>query len=148
MCRIKEVKISEKVYDNKGNILKSGGIITKEENDKKHVLLLYRKKWDDYTFPKGHLDPGENLEEAAIRETKEETGLDVKIVKALPDDSYTYPEGDGTVRVKNFLFEIVDGELTLEHKGDQLIWVPINKVSKRLSYDNLKEYYEKIREMI
>jgi len=72
----------------------------------------------------------------------------VKIIKTLPDIKYAYPEGDGVVKVKNFLFEAVGGELALEHKGDQLIWVPTEEASKRLSYDNLKEYFRSIKNEI
>jgi 8-oxo-dGTP pyrophosphatase MutT (NUDIX family) len=47
-----------------------GGIVVNEQNE---VLLIYRRgKWD---LPKGKLDDGETIEECALREVKEETGL-------------------------------------------------------------------------
>lgn len=66
-------------------------------NDKNQILFIY-KKWDDgkegYYFPKGKVEPGENPQHAAIRETKEETGATVKITKVLTPTSYTF-EKDG-----------------------------------------------------
>ena len=54
------------------NLITAGGLVI---NNNSKVLLIYRKnKWD---LPKGKLDEGENLEEAAIREVVEETGLDI-----------------------------------------------------------------------
>jgi mutator protein MutT len=63
-----------------------GGVI---QNEKNQVLLIYRrKKWD---LPKGKLDPGETLEECAVREVKEETGLQsVLLIKKLTVTQHTY----------------------------------------------------------
>jgi 8-oxo-dGTP diphosphatase len=53
-------------------ILKAGCILLDLNNNK--VGLVYRRKHNDFSFPKGHLEKGETLEECAIRETEEETG--------------------------------------------------------------------------
>ena len=68
-------------------IIQAGGGVIK--NEKNQVLLIYRrKKWD---LPKGKLDPGETLEECAIREVKEETGLQsVELIKKLTVTQHAY----------------------------------------------------------
>lgn len=70
-------------------ITAAGGIV---QNEKKEYLLIFRKgKWD---LPKGKLDKGEKLEECAVREVEEETGLkDVKLLKPLCITYHTYHEG-------------------------------------------------------
>ncbi|MEU3557445.1 NUDIX hydrolase [Streptomyces fragilis] len=53
------------------------------------VCLVYRPKYDDWSFPKGKLEPGETLEEAAVREVAEETGHHVSLGPRLPTVRYT-----------------------------------------------------------
>lgn len=54
------------------------------------VAIIHRGRYQDWSFPKGKVDPGETLAEAAVKEIKEETGLKVKlgvplIHRLLPD---------------------------------------------------------------
>jgi len=67
----------------------AGGLV---QNEKKEYLLIFRKgKWD---LPKGKLDKGEKLEDCAVREVEEETGLkEVKLIKPLCVTYHTYHEG-------------------------------------------------------
>ncbi|MFC6152934.1 NUDIX hydrolase [Nocardioides yefusunii] len=57
------------------------------------VLLVHRPHHDDWSFPKGKLDAGETIEECAVRELAEETGMDVTLATALPDQCYDLPNG-------------------------------------------------------
>ena len=50
---------------------KAGCFLIKKET--KEIALIYRKKQEDYSFPKGHVEEGESIKEAAVRETAEET---------------------------------------------------------------------------
>ena len=54
-------------------------IIDEDGNPQLMVLLVHRTKWKDVSFPKGKLDPGETLPQAAARETLEETGIGVTL---------------------------------------------------------------------
>jgi len=67
----------------------AGGLVV---NEKKEILLIFRRgKWD---LPKGKLDKGETLEECAVREVKEETGLTkLKLISPLTITYHTYHEG-------------------------------------------------------
>ena len=130
-----------KIFDKEGNVLKAGAIIIQDDK----VLLIFRAKWNDWTFPKGHLEEGESIEECMAREVEEETGLKVMIIKPLPDIIYEYPEKDNTVRVKMFLVEPKGGELRPEKSGDKLAWFSWDEVVEKLSYDSNNEYFLEIR---
>ena len=57
------------------------------------MLLVHRPKYDDWSFPKGKLDPGEHEVTAAVREVAEETGLDVRLGPALTAQRYRMSNG-------------------------------------------------------
>jgi 8-oxo-dGTP pyrophosphatase MutT (NUDIX family) len=57
------------------------------------LLLVHRPKYDDWSFPKGKLDPGEHATTAAVREAAEETGLDVRLGAPLTRQHYQVQNG-------------------------------------------------------
>lgn len=63
--------------------------------EKRAMAIVYREKQKDYSFPKGHVEDGETLEQTAVRETAEETKRDVRIVKNIKPyiEKYTTPAG-------------------------------------------------------
>ncbi|MCW2736179.1 NUDIX hydrolase [Nocardioides sp.] len=68
----------------------AGAVVTRKGGD---VLLVHRPKYDDWSFPKGKLDPGEHAVTAAVREVAEETGLDVRLGPALTSQRYRMSNG-------------------------------------------------------
>jgi diadenosine hexaphosphate hydrolase (ATP-forming) len=78
-------------------------------------LALRRAGSDEWIFPKGHLEEGERSEDAAIREVREETGLDIRILGPIGATRYSFGRGQSNrKRVDWFLAERIGGELTLE----------------------------------
>ncbi len=57
----------------------AGGIVRREHGDGTEILVVHRPAYDDWSLPKGKLDPGENDAEAAVREVLEETGVRAEI---------------------------------------------------------------------
>ena len=95
------------------------------------ILLLRRKDNDKWTMPGGTLDFGESLTDCAIREVREETGLQIRITGLI--GTYTDPHiliaySDGEVR-QEFTFvygaEIESGELKIDNESKEATWVPI-----------------------
>src|ERR671915_2359890 len=62
----------------------AGGVVVRDGK----VLLVHRPRYDDWTLPKGKLDPGESFEDAALREVEEETGVRCRLVRELPPTRY------------------------------------------------------------
>ena len=86
-------------------VQKAGCILVNLET--KEIGLVYRLKKDDYSFPKGHLESGETLEECAIRETEEETGRICHIVKNIEIEpiEYVTPKGEDVI---NYHYVAID----------------------------------------
>ena len=138
-------------WNDNGVIQKAGAIII-SKNDPKKILLLFRTgpNYDDWTIPKGHMEPGESREDTAMREVKEETGLDIKLLAPLPDRDYT--TGNGHAAIVHFFLarSLDDAKLRLEpgFPGNKLEWVPIDKAERVLSFDNMKIYFRSVKERI
>lgn len=107
------------------------------------VLLVHRPRYDDWSFPKGGVDKDESIEDAALREVFEETGLKCRIIRKLAEARYRYRTRRGAVRPKAvhyFLMEPVGGQITTDgEEVDSAEWFDTADAEKRLSYDLDKE---------
>lgn len=106
----------------------SASVIFDEQN---RVLLMRRTDTDQWCLPAGMTDPGESVEQTAIRETKEETGLTVEIERLI--DLYELPSGPHHFVGVAYLCSVVEGELRLSHEGDELRYRDHNRVSNWFS---------------
>ena len=112
----------------------AGAVVTRKGGE---VLLVHRPKYDDWSFPKGKLDPGEHAVTAAVREVAEETGLDVRLGPALAPQRYRMSNGRWksvdywTARV------IGDDDVSgyqVNDEIDAVEWVEWSAASRRLTY--------------
>src|SRR5919107_5109381 len=76
----------------------AGGVVRRDGAGGPELALVHRPRYDDWSFPKGKLDPDETLPFAAAREVTEETGQRVRLGPVLGDVHYRVPEGDKLVR--------------------------------------------------
>ena len=74
-------------------IYAAGAILWREEKGKLLVALIHRNRHNDWSWPKGKVDPGELLPETAVREIAEETGLKIKLGPRLKIVNYKIPNG-------------------------------------------------------
>jgi len=125
------------------SIKKAGAIILSKDNPSK-ILVLYRASQKDWSFPKGHIEQGESINEATLREVGEETGLEVEIIDLpLPLLRYVHPSV-GPVELHLLLAKSTDDrKLRTEFGGDKLEWERVDKVSEKLSY-RLGDYFNRI----
>jgi 8-oxo-dGTP diphosphatase len=124
--------------------LKAGVIIVRKGLNEPEILLIYRAKLDDWSFPKGHCEEGETNEQTAIRETKEETGLDIKLHQTLPN--YEYQNAKGSMVVAMYVASVIDEDqqTQIERDRDRLEWVPVSEVTDRITYQSLKDYFKSV----
>lgn len=128
-------------------VQKAGCILVNLET--KEIGLVYRSKKDDYSFPKGHLESGETLEECAIRETEEETGRTCKIISNINIEPIKYitPNGEDVI---NYHYVAIDtGKSEKEFSEDlkeKLVWIKFEDVEKTLSYEDLKILWNSVKD--
>ncbi|MEK7447731.1 MAG: NUDIX domain-containing protein [Patescibacteria group bacterium] len=125
---------------------KAGAIIVRDNKGKTEILLEYREReyLRDWSFPKGGVEKSETPEETTKREIREETGLEIELVRPLPEICY-HNSHDGDVRVKMFLARPTTENLRAEFDHDKVEWVTLNKVPEKLSYQNLRDYFKKVK---
>jgi 8-oxo-dGTP diphosphatase len=112
----------------------AGGVVVRDGR----FALVHRPKYDDWTFPKGKLDPGEDFEQAALREVEEETGIRCRLDRELPGSSYTDAKGRPK-RVRYWQMEPLSGEFAPNDEVDELRWVEPTEAAELLSYDRDRE---------
>ncbi len=104
------------------------------------ILLLRRADERIWGLPKGTVESGETLEETAVREVREETGLQVRVLRPLTEIRYRFysPRDDANVekRVVYFLAERVGGRLKPEPGFDDPRWFPRAEALRRLHFEN------------
>jgi len=74
-------------------VLAAGALVWRVRAGRLQVVLVHRPRYQDWSWPKGKLDPGESLAGTAIREVSEETGHDIVLGLPLPTLEYSMPDG-------------------------------------------------------
>jgi len=92
-------------------------------------------------LPKGHLDGEESPLEAALREVREETGIEAEPVGELGEIRYRYERPGATVdkRVVFYLLRYRAGELDPDHEIEQVRWMPLERAARELTYEGERE---------
>ncbi len=114
----------------------AGGLVWRPTPDgATELLLVHRNRYDDWTFPKGKLDPGETWEQAAVREVFEETG----IVPVLGTELATTDYRDAAGRSKRVRYwsMAVAASVGFEPNVEitALRWIPVGAVADVLTYE-------------
>lgn len=123
----------------------SGGVVIAIRDGAPHVALIATRNKTRWGLPKGAVTDGETSEAAALREVREETGLEARIVRLLDTIEYTFRGGDTLVHksVDFYLMDYVAGELEPQlSEVDDVQWVELTSSLQRASFESERKLLE------
>ncbi|MEO7124823.1 MAG: NUDIX hydrolase [Nakamurella sp.] len=118
----------------------AGGLVVRVEGGQAQVALIGRARRGGklrWSMPKGHVEQGETLEQTAVREVREETGIVGIVVAPLGSLSYTFTADGKQIRkrVHHFLMDAVSGELSdADVEVTEARWVPVDDLPRMLAF--------------
>lgn len=120
-----------------GTIPTSGALPWRLRSGRLQVAVIHRPRYDDWSWPKGKLDPGEEWPVAAVREVWEETGLRVRLGAPLPSAEFGLmgPRGQTRKHVRYWSAEVTGGSGRLRHEVDSVRWLEPAKARALLTYE-------------
>jgi 8-oxo-dGTP pyrophosphatase MutT (NUDIX family) len=121
----------------------AGGIVIRYESGRPSLVVGFRRREGDrrggtWTLPKGTPDPGEAIEQTALREVEEETGLRVRILGPLPSISYAFVQDGVRIHktVHYWLMEPVGGDLAHhDHEFERVRWISLDEAPTLLTFE-------------
>lgn len=96
------------------------------------VAIIHRPRYDDWSLPKGKVDPGETEPVTAVREIEEETGFRAHLGRRLTTVSYPVDQGIKTVRY--WAARCVSGQFSVNGEVDDLRWLPVAQAMTAVTY--------------
>ncbi len=120
----------------------AGGLVLDVADGRTRILVVHRPAYGDWTLPKGHVDPGEELAVAARREVLEETGVHARVVAPLGATSHRV--GESRKQVHWFLMQPEPGgadpaDRLPDDEVDAAAWWPRDDAALRLTYANERD---------
>lgn len=122
-------------------VTSAGGVVLRESEEGPEVLLCGRRADGLWALPKGTPEPGETLEQTALREVREETGVEVEVTAPVGDIRYWFSRPREGVRflktVRHFLMRQTGGDPSRhDHEFDEVRWFAAQEALKLLTYRN------------
>jgi len=139
--------------------ISAGGVVLRQAQDKFtkspkwEVLIVQHSGHHRWVLPKGWIDPGETKEQAALREVKEEAGVDAQIQEYLGGVTIFYIN-DEKEKVRKtshfFLMKYLSGDPAKDHgwEVENTAWLPAEEAIKKLDYPGEKKIVERAEQIL
>jgi 8-oxo-dGTP pyrophosphatase MutT (NUDIX family) len=144
--------MQSKQYRAAGGVVLQEGMIPELDQERIYVLLLDRPSRDEVRLPKGHIDEGESAQEAALRETVEESGYaNLEVLSDLGDQLVEYDyKGTHYIRAERyFLFRLRSlaqlPRSETDAKQFSVRWAPLDEASDLLTYSAEQQWVERAK---
>jgi 8-oxo-dGTP pyrophosphatase MutT (NUDIX family) len=116
----------------------AGGLVVRRMRGRPYIAAVRVKDGTVVALPKGHIEPGESGPETAVREVREETGVDSRMVEKLDDIRYWYSrDGARVLKVVSFFLLAYRSGSVRDYQRDEVDgaeWIPLDEAPKRLAY--------------
>lgn len=119
----------------------AGGLLWRDEGGNRRIAVVHRPHREDWSLPKGKLEDGEGWEQAALREVREETGCEVRIL-SFAGLAYYVPRRTPKVVLYWNMAVVREGPLDAPGEVDELVWLPPADALKRLDHESDREILE------
>jgi 8-oxo-dGTP pyrophosphatase MutT (NUDIX family) len=135
----------------------AGGLVVQVNGGTAEVALIARHNRAgrlEWCLPKGHPERGETLQETAVREVAEETGIQGRPLAALGSVDYWFSAEGRRVHkvVHHFLLEAVGGSISIEgdpdHEAVDAAWVPLGELEQRLTFANERRLARDVSQLL
>lgn len=135
--------------------ISSGGVAFKSEGGIIQVALICVGEKRRWQLPKGIIDRGESPEDAALREVREEAGIETELLKLIDKVEYWYvaPSKEGKVRYHKFVYfhlmRFKSGDVSQhDHEVIEARWFPMEEALERIAFKSEREIIEKAKVLI
>ena len=133
----------------------AGGVVFRGEKDRLEVVIVSVGGQNRWQLPKGLVDAGEKPEITAVREAREEAGVDSEVVQHLETIEYWFAGLDGGERVRFhkhvhfYLLRYLAGD-TRDHDWEvnEARWVPFDDATRQLTFDSERRVMERAGELL
>jgi 8-oxo-dGTP diphosphatase len=117
------------------NVIRAaGGVVCRAgPSDETEIAIIHRPVYDDWTLPKGKVEPDETPEDCALREVREETGFKCELVRPLGCTAYVDRRGRDKMACY-WVMQVLGGRFRPGIEVDKLVWLPVDQAVKRLTY--------------
>ena len=123
-------------------VLAGGAVVTRTDPARgTEVVIIHRKRYDDWTLPKGKLDVGESLPACAVREVREETGVTIRL--GVPLDTIRYETAKtGPKKVEYWGGTVLhSARRAPDDEVDMVSWLPVRAALARLTYSHDRSWF-------
>jgi 8-oxo-dGTP diphosphatase len=123
----------------------SGGLVWRQASDRRELIVIHRRRHQDWTLPKGKVHPGESWLQCAIREVREETGFDVEVESPAGWVCYDVGEITKVVRFWN-MRPIGESQFQSSEEVMSVQWLPPQEALKRLDHEGERVLVKQVSE--